>query len=97
VVLTHPHTVVHMEMLKITEEMRATARRLLRDPALKFGGFDRDLLTAIADGKRKLLRGRQVAWWVRPFKVVDQKQAAKDGGSRAQSDGARARGCRSQA
>jgi hypothetical protein len=69
VVLTHPHTAVHMAMLKITEEMRAAARKLLRDPALKFDRPDRDLLTAISDGKRKLIRAH---WWTKHFRVVDR-------------------------
>jgi hypothetical protein len=49
-----------MAMLKITEEMREAARKLLRNPALKFDVPDRDLLTAISDGKRKLIRAD---WW----------------------------------
>jgi hypothetical protein len=56
-------------MLKITEEMRAAAGRLLRDPALKFDRSDRDLLTAIADDKRKLIRADQ---WTKHFTVVDR-------------------------
>jgi hypothetical protein len=61
-------------MLKITEEMRAAAGKLLRDPALKFDRPDRELLTAIADGKRKLIRGD---WWVNHFKVVDRTKLDK--------------------
>jgi hypothetical protein len=61
-------------MLKITEEMRAAAHKLLRNPALKFDVPDRDLLTAIADGKRKLIRGH---WWVKHFKVVDRTKLDK--------------------
>jgi hypothetical protein len=56
-------------LLKITEEMRAAARRLLRDPALKFDVSDRDLLATIANGKRKSIRAH---WWVKHFKVVDR-------------------------
>jgi hypothetical protein len=69
VVLTHQRATVHMAMLKITEEMRAAARKLLRNSALKFDRPDRDLLTAIADGKRKLIRAD---WWTGHFKVVDR-------------------------
>ena len=56
-------------MLKITEEMRAAARKLLGNRALKFDRPDRDLLTAIADGKRKLIEAH---WWTEHFKVVDR-------------------------
>ena len=69
VVLTHSHTAVHMAMLKITEEMRAAARKLLSNPALKFDVPDRDLLTAISDGKRKLIKAH---WWKKHFVVVDR-------------------------
>jgi hypothetical protein len=58
-----------MAMLKITEEMREAARKLLRNPALKFDVPDRDLLTAISDGKRKLIRAD---WWTKHFVVVDR-------------------------
>jgi hypothetical protein len=41
----------------------------LRNPALKFDRPDRNLLTAISDGKRKLIRAD---WWTKHFKVVDR-------------------------
>jgi hypothetical protein len=58
-----------MAMLKITEEMRAAAGKLLRNRALKFDRPDWDLLVAIAVGKRKLIRADQ---WTKHFTVVDQ-------------------------
>jgi hypothetical protein len=58
-----------MAMLKITDEMRAAARKLLGNRALKLGGHGRNLLTAISDGKRKLIDAH---WWAKHFKVVDQ-------------------------
>jgi hypothetical protein len=67
VVLTHQRATVHMAMLKITEEMRAAARALLGNRALKLGGYDRNLLTAISDGKRKLIGDD---WWTKHFKVI---------------------------
>jgi hypothetical protein len=63
-----------MAMLKITEEMRAAARKLLSNPALKLDRPDRDLLTAISDGKRKLIRAH---WWTKHFKVVDRTKLDK--------------------
>jgi hypothetical protein len=58
-----------MAMLKITEEMREAAGKLLKNRALKFDRYDRDLLAAISDGKRKLI---QAHWWVKFFKKIDQ-------------------------
>jgi hypothetical protein len=75
VVLTHQRrATVHMAMLKITDEMRAAARKLLQAPALKFNVPDRNLLTAISDGKRKLINAH---WWTKQFRVVGQKKLAK--------------------
>jgi hypothetical protein len=79
VVLTggvNAHTVAPIMslLLKITDEMRAAARKLLRNPALKFDVPDRDLLTAIADGKRKLIRAH---WWKKHFVVVDRIKLGK--------------------
>ena len=61
-------------MLKITDDMRAAARKLLGNPALKISPADRDRLTAIADGKRKLIRPH---WWTQFFKTIDQQKLAK--------------------
>ena len=61
-------------MLKITEEMRAAAGRLLRDRTLKSHRSDRDLLVAISDGKRKLIRAE---WWGKFFKTIDQQKLDK--------------------
>jgi len=61
-------------MLKVTEEMRAAARTLLGNPALKFDMPDRVLLTAISDGKRKLIRAH---WWTAHFRAIDQVKLAK--------------------
>jgi hypothetical protein len=63
-----------MTMLKITEEMRGAARKLLRDPALKFKASDRELLTALADGKRKLINAH---WWQKHFAKVDRVKLDK--------------------
>jgi hypothetical protein len=63
-----------MMMLKITEEMRAAARRLLQTPALKISVPDRALLAAISEGKRKLIRG---LWWKQVHGTVDQVKLAK--------------------
>jgi hypothetical protein len=61
-------------MLKITEEMREAARKLLSNPALKLDRPDRDLLTAISEGKRKLIRTEQ---WTKYFRVIDQVKLDK--------------------
>ena len=63
-------------MLKITEEMRAAARKLVRDPALalKINASNRKLLTALADGKRKLIDAH---WWKKHFVVVDRMKLDK--------------------
>jgi hypothetical protein len=61
-------------MLKITEEMREAARQLLKNAA-KLDRSDRDLLEAIANGKRKLIDGR---WWKEMHHyVVAQPKRAK--------------------
>jgi hypothetical protein len=72
-------------MLKITEEMRAAARKLLRTPVpalrhemsddrVKLNISDRVLLTAISDGKRKLI---QAHWWTKHFKKIDEIKLGK--------------------
>lgn len=63
-----------MEWLKITDEMRAAARKLLRNRALKFSRPDHDLLTAIADGTRKQIRPQK---WTKHFARVDQMKLDK--------------------
>jgi hypothetical protein len=63
-----------MAMLKITEEMREAARKLLKNPALKIVGFDRVLLTAVAEGKRKRLQAEE---WTKHFKVINQTKLDK--------------------
>ena len=59
-------------MLKITEEMRAAARKLLRD--LRFNVSDRVLLTTLSDGKRKLIDAH---WWQKHFAAVDRVKLDK--------------------
>jgi hypothetical protein len=61
-------------MLKITEEMRESARKLLK-AAGKLDRPDRDLLTAIVGGKRKQIDGR---WWKEIHHyVIDQPKLDK--------------------
>jgi hypothetical protein len=47
-------------IIKITDAVRAAARRLLRDRGLKLKRSDRDALETIANGKRKQINGH---WW----------------------------------
>jgi hypothetical protein len=70
-------------MLTITEEMRESARKLLTakvNPRDHYGydtllhKHDRDLLTAIANGKRKLIDGQ---WWKEMHRVVAKDKLDK--------------------
>jgi|EndMetStandDraft_8_1072994.scaffolds.fasta_scaffold441329_1 hypothetical protein len=61
-------------MLKITEEMREAAGKLLRNPALKANRPDRDLLAAMSEGKRKLI---DAVWWKEIHGVVNQTKLDK--------------------
>jgi hypothetical protein len=61
-------------MITITEEMREAARQLLKTAKIK-NGADLDLLTKIANGKRKLIDG---GWWKEIHNYVfDQPKRAK--------------------
>jgi hypothetical protein len=61
-------------MLTITEEMREAARQLLKSTT-KLDGSERDLLTKVSNGKRKLIDG---GWWrERHHDIVNQPKRAK--------------------
>jgi hypothetical protein len=70
-------------MLKITDEFRAAARKLLHEPGAKLDWHDRDVLAAIAAGKRKLINA---SWWSGVHKVIDRVKLDK---LRAMADPAR--------
>jgi len=64
-------------IIKITEAVRAAARRLLQDRGLTLDRSDRDRLAAIAGGKRKQL---DALWWKKLHRVVDQNKLGKIAG-----------------
>ena len=77
-------------MLTITEEMRESARKLLTakvNPRDHYGydtllhKHDRDLLTAIANGKRKLIDGQ---WWKEMHRECWWRQLAVHAATRPQ-------------
>src|SRR5262249_21010473 len=64
-------------MLKITDEMREAACKLLQQPrptGRRLDGSDRAVLKAIAFGERKLIDG---AWWKDVHNVVDRGKLDK--------------------
>jgi hypothetical protein len=61
-------------MLKITEDIRAAARRLLGNPEIKLDEDERVVLAAISEGKRKLIDG---LWWQKVHNVVDRVKLDK--------------------
>jgi hypothetical protein len=61
-------------ILKITEAVRVAARKALQNPGLKLDRSDRDVLAAVAGGKRKQL---DVWWWRKIHRVVDQSKLDK--------------------
>ena len=58
-------------MIKVTNEIREAARRLLLDPHDR---ADKDLLEAIAGGKRKLINWE---WWRKFYAALDRARLAK--------------------
>jgi hypothetical protein len=58
-------------MIKVTDEIREAARRLLLDPHDR---ADKDLLEAIAAGQRKRINH---AWWCKFYAALDRARLAK--------------------
>jgi hypothetical protein len=63
-----------MTRLKITDEMREAAHRLLRTRGVVRSGADRARLADIVDGKRKVI---DALWWAKFYQVIDQQKLDK--------------------